>query len=386
MRDTVSSSGARATLLVVDDHEPNRFALGSVLRRAGYRVLEAGSGPDALAILRSTDPLPEVAIIDVRLPGTDGFELARQMAVDPHLTRVPVVHISAEANDPGDRIRGIEGGASAYLASPVAPEELLATVRMVLHAGRRAQAVRDERRFAFDLQHAFLPRPQKLAALPGIDLAVGYLPAMDRAQLGGDFYAAFTVERGVLLAVGDVAGHSLAAATVMVELRHALRAYALEDHQLHRILQLMDRLLTRFHPEVTATLCLALLDPRTGAMEIANAGHLPPLVLSPHGQAHYLTEHGPLLGLDLVHKPATPARLEHGQVLLMVTDGLIERPRTDLADSLEHLRHHATAAPCTPHALRETLLRHYSTDAHDDIALLAARRNPTNNHKSHHQP
>ncbi|MFE9574356.1 PP2C family protein-serine/threonine phosphatase [Streptomyces sp. NPDC006692] len=376
MTERMPRSGAGATILVVDDHEPNRFAVGSVLGRAGYRLLEAGSSAEALAVLHGADPLPELAIIDVRLPGVSGFELARLIAADPKLPRIPIVHISAEANDAHDRIQGLKGGASAYLASPVAPEELLATVVMALSAGREAQAARDERRFAFELQQAFLPPAQKLASLGGIDLAVGYEPAMERSQLGGDFYAAFAVERGVLLAVGDVAGHSLAAATIMVELRHVLRAYALESHEPHRILQLMDRLLVHFHPEVTATMCLAVLDVHSGAMEIANAGHLPPLVVSPDGQARYLPVHGPLLGLDLAHKPATPARLELDQVLLMVTDGLIERPRIDLADSLEELRQRAADTPCTPHTLRDALLRHYSTDTEDDIALLAVRRQP----------
>ncbi|MEV5944076.1 hypothetical protein [Streptomyces sp. NPDC051994] len=64
--------------------------------------------------------------------------------------------ISAEADDAHDRIQRLKGGASAYLASPVAPEELLATVGMALSAGREAQAARDERRFAFELQQAFL--------------------------------------------------------------------------------------------------------------------------------------------------------------------------------------------------------------------------------------
>ncbi|MFE9572827.1 SpoIIE family protein phosphatase [Streptomyces sp. NPDC006692] len=104
--------------------------------------------------------------------------------------------------------------------------------------------------------------------------------------------------------------------------------------------------------------------------------HLTPLVVSPDGQARYLPVHGPLLGLDLAHKPATPARLELDQVLLMVTDGLIERPRIDLADSLEELRQRAADTPSTPHTLRDALLRHYSTDTEDDIALLAVRRQP----------
>lgn len=363
-----------ATILVVDDHEPNRFAVGSVLRRAGHRVLEAASGPEALTVLHEADPLPDVAILDVRLPGVSGFELAQQVRNDPQLPHIPVIHISAEANDPGDRIRGLTAGAMAYLASPVAPEELLATVDRVLLSEREAKTVRDDRRFAFDLQHAFLPPPEKLAALEAVDLSVGYVPAMERAQLGGDFYAAFAVERGVLLAVGDVAGHSLAAATVMVELRHVLRAYALEGHQPHHILRLMDRLLVHFHPGVTATMCLVVLDVRSGAMDIANAGHLPPLVVSPDRQARYLHSHGPLLGLNLPHQPAVQARLEHGQVLLMVTDGLIERPRVDLAVSLEDLRRRAALAPCDPTALRDSLLQHYSRHTEDDIALLAVRR------------
>nr|WP_202457052.1 MULTISPECIES: fused response regulator/phosphatase [unclassified Streptomyces] len=364
--------------MVVDDHEPNRIALGSVLRRAGHRVLEAGSSPEALAVLHGSAPIPEIAIIDVRLPGMNGFELAQHIATDPALPRIPVIHISAEANDARDRVRGMEGGASAYLASPVAPEELLATVAMVLLAGREAKTAHDERRFAFDLQHAFLPRAEKLAALKGIDLAVGYVPAMERSQLGGDFYAAFAVERGVVLAVGDVAGHSLAAATVMVELRHALRAYALEGHAPHRILQLMDRLLVHFRPEVTATMCLLVLDTETGEMDVANAGHLPPMIVTPDGQATYLSVRGPLLGLNLDHQPAMPARLKRDEVLLMVTDGLIERPRVDLSHSLEDLRLHVSAnTPCTPHTLRDALLQHYSTDTEDDIALLAVQRQPT---------
>ncbi|WP_409235531.1 PP2C family protein-serine/threonine phosphatase [Streptomyces sp. PA5.6] len=378
MKEAAFDTGPKATILVVDDHEPNRLALGSVLRRAGHRVLEAGSSSEALAVLHGSAPIPEIAIIDVRLPGTDGFELARHIVADPALPRISIVHISAEANDAGDRVRGMEGGASAYLASPVAPEELLATVDMVLLAGREAKTAQDERRFAFDLQHAFLPRAEKLAALEGVDLAVGYVPAMARSQLGGDFYAAFAVERGVMLAVGDVAGHSLAAATVMVELRHALRAYALEGHEPHRILHLLDRLLVHFRPEVTTTMCLLVLDTETGEMEVANAGHLPPLIVTPEGRATYLPVRGPLLGLGLVHKPATPARLEHDEVLLMVTDGLIERPRVDLSHSLEDLRLHVAAnTPCTPHTLRDALLQHYSSDTEDDIALLAVKRQPT---------
>ncbi|WP_372348569.1 SpoIIE family protein phosphatase [Streptomyces sp. KL116D] len=123
-----------------------------------------------------------------------------------------------------------------------------------------------------------------------------------------------------------------------MELRHVLRAYALEGHEPHRIPQLMDRLLVHFHPEITATMCLLVLDTRSGTMDIVNAGHLP--------LARHLTRRRRGLlcpsmarcwASTSITSPPRPPWLDDGDLLLMVTDGLIERPRIDLAVSLEDL-------------------------------------------------
>ncbi|MFF4268360.1 SpoIIE family protein phosphatase [Streptomyces sp. NPDC001536] len=230
-----------------------------------------------------------------------------------------------------------------------------------------------ERHVALTLQHSFLPQPHKLPELPGMDVVVRYVPASRETEIGGDFYAALRTDEGVLTAVGDVVGHSLDAATVMVEIRHALRAYAVEDSDPAVLAERLDRLLQRYHPDLTATVCLALIDPATGRTRIANAGHIPPLIVRDTGSADYVKAAGPLLGVGLPHPPATELFLEPTDRLLMVTDGLIETRGTDLAASMEHLR--AAAAGSLPglDALCDTLLASFGHDREDDIAMLALR-------------
>ncbi|MEU9158256.1 fused response regulator/phosphatase [Streptomyces sp. NPDC048417] len=228
-----------------------------------------------------------------------------------------------------------------------------------------------EQHVALTLQHSFLPRPHQLPELPGVDIAVRYEPASRETEIGGDFYVALRVGDGVLTAVGDVVGHSLDAATVMVELRHALRAYCLAESDPAALAERLDRLLQHYHTEVTATVCLALIDPETGRTRIANAGHIPPLILGDDGSAEYVKASGPLLGVGLPHPPPTELVLEPTDRLLMVTDGLIETRGTDLTVSMEHLRAAAVGALPGVEALCDTLLACFGRDREDDVALLA---------------
>ncbi|GHH30914.1 fused response regulator/phosphatase [Streptomyces lanatus] len=230
-----------------------------------------------------------------------------------------------------------------------------------------------EREVALTLQHSFLPQPHRLPELPGVDLVVRYVPASRQAEIGGDFYAALRTRDGVLTAVGDVVGHSLDAATVMVEIRHALRAYSVEQSDPRALAERLDRMLTHYHPEVTATVCLVLADPGSGQVRIANAGHIPPVLVRDAGGAEYVPVDGPLLGLALDRPEPTELVLEPGDRLLMVTDGLIETRGVDLATSMEQLRAAAVGAPGGLDALCDTLLACFGHDREDDIAMLALR-------------
>ncbi|MFG2962331.1 MULTISPECIES: SpoIIE family protein phosphatase [unclassified Streptomyces] len=525
------------TVLVVDDEPASRYAIGTALRRAGHEVVAVGGGAEALSELDvrlRKGRLPDVALIDVRLPDMSGFELCRRLRERPHMAGLPVVHFSALAVAPADRCPGLDTGAEAYLTVPAEPEDIDAAVRAAVRAARlRAddqalvrrlkllsetivsiQAARSlheladaaadgaarllgtpaavfvldqddelyrglcrertslalpdegahrevagllrrltrgqsgvrittvpaplwptgffrpgvqhdarltlvltqdgkvpvclatptrgqrrinpeneallaqlaqataltaepllmyqvERHVALTLQHSFLPRPHQLPELPGVDIAVRYEPASQETEIGGDFYAALRVGDEVLTAVGDVVGHSLEAATVMVELRHALRAYCLAESDPAALAERLDQLLQHYHAEVTATVCLALIDPATGRTRIANAGHIPPLILGEDGSAEYVKASGPLLGVGLPHPPPTELVLQPADRLLMVTDGLIETRGTDLTVSMEHLRSAAVGALPGLDALCDTLLACFGRDREDDVALLA---------------
>ncbi|UOZ07116.1 fused response regulator/phosphatase [Amycolatopsis sp. WQ 127309] len=228
----------------------------------------------------------------------------------------------------------------------------------------------EEHQLALTLQQSLLPR--ELPARPELEMAARYAPASDNAEIGGDFYEVSDIDGRLLIAVGDVVGHSIEAATVMGEVRHALRAYAVEGHGPVEILNLLDAMLRRYHPRSLTTLCLVVLDPASGELEIASAGHIPPLLADAAG-ARYVKIAGPLLGIGLPRPPATALTLDHGSLMLLVTDGLIERRGSVIDDGMDLLRT-AVTHDADLETLCDTLLDRFGEAAEDDIALLAFRR------------
>ncbi|MEV7203312.1 fused response regulator/phosphatase [Streptomyces griseoluteus] len=521
-----------ATVLVVDDNETNRYVLTTWLRRAGHTVVGAGTGEEGLAYLRGSEAVPDIAIIDVRLPDMSGFEVSERIKQDPATGYLPVIQISAAAISPEDHIEGLSRGADAYLDQPLDPGELVATVAATLRYARarqraeklaqrlntlnqvtlrvysatefpsfarqvtggtadvlagpacavflspQAQAVQattegpgaavalrptrpallnelaaacgleqdagvrllrvpearwrslspadhpagdvalalsrtkrgrppvcvavpavavrsadderllqqlantgalalealrtysEEHALGLALQRSFLPK--ELPSVPGVDLAVRYQPASEHAEIGGDFYEAVETADGLLLAIGDVVGHSVTAATVMGEVRHALRAYAIEGHPPQRILEALERLLGQSQPGITVTLCLVLVEPGGHRLHIANAGHIPPLVMEPGSAPRFHDPHGPLLGLGLPQPAPTTVLLPRGGRLLMVTDGLVEVRTAPLDVTLTEFRETVAGGPENIDELCDRLLARFGQNKDDDIAVIAA--------------
>lgn len=129
-----------AKILVVDDFEDGRAVASTFLRHAGFEVTEAATGGQALELAARG---PDLVILDVNLPDIDGFEVCRRLKSDPATAAIPVIHLSAAYREIDDRVRGLEGGADAYLTLPVRSEELLATVNTVLRVHRAEAEVRE---------------------------------------------------------------------------------------------------------------------------------------------------------------------------------------------------------------------------------------------------
>ena len=234
--------------------------------------------------------------------------------------------------------------------------------------GLRAYAA--EHNLALTLQRSLLP--MALPSDPRLSMAARYQPASTEAEIGGDFYEVAELDGTMLIAIGDVAGHSIAAATVMGEVRHALRAYAVEGHGPSEILLRLDAMLRRFHPRAFTTLCVMVADPVAGTVDVANAGHIPPLFVDDAG-ARYVTLPGQLLGIGGKRPPATRLPLPVGTTVVLMTDGLVERRGFSIDEDLEALRA-SVGAEDLPEAICTRLLAQFGRDKDDDIALLVFRR------------
>lgn len=117
------------TILHVDDNEINRYIVARMLRNAGFEVKEAATGKACLQLVAQQ---PNLIILDVHLPDIDGFEVCRRIKANPATSSIPVLHLSATFVKSEDKVQGLEGGADGYLAQPVEPIELIATVNALL--------------------------------------------------------------------------------------------------------------------------------------------------------------------------------------------------------------------------------------------------------------
>ncbi len=227
---------------------------------------------------------------------------------------------------------------------------------------------------ALTLQRTLLPGT--VPRVPGLDVAVRYEASAEYTEVGGDFYELFALDgRRSAIAIGDVVGHSLEAATTMAQLRTAVRAYALEGHGPVANLTRLNSLLLRFHPEMIATVCLLEFDADTGETEVANAGHLPPLIVDGAGP-RYLDAHGTMLGVDELRVVPSTFVFEPGQTMVLATDGLIERRGEHLDLGFDRLAAACADSYGSVDELCERILRDVGPlgGAQDDIALMALLR------------
>jgi PAS domain S-box-containing protein len=140
----MTSATDHLRILNADDYGPSRYARTKLLQQAGFAVVEAQTGAEALQ--QAIAARPHVVLLDVKLPDLDGYEVCRRLKAHPVTAAIPVLHISAAHRAAGDHARGLDAGADGFLVEPVAPEVLLATVRSVARARRAEEAVRSAAR------------------------------------------------------------------------------------------------------------------------------------------------------------------------------------------------------------------------------------------------
>ena len=288
-----------------------------LLLRSGERALAVVLGEDGEPV---TSDIPRSRLQEVLSPAVTGATSL--------ITAVPEVVLgqlvgAAFVDETGEPVGAILVPADVEgAADEIVP--LLAQLSIAISLARANMRALDvEHRIAMQLQQSLLPQTPPTSE--HVTIGFRYLASSTEAEVGGDFYEALALDATHFgIAIGDVVGHSLHAATIMGEVRHALRAYAIEGYGPLEIVERLDRLIRHFHPMMLTTLVYGVIDVGAGEFRFCNAGHLPPLVMRPGGESSYVTAHGSLLGIGDDTPPLVAVPFGRGDRLVLVTDGLIE--------------------------------------------------------------
>ncbi len=219
--------------------------------------------------------------------------------------------------------------------------------------------------------------PEALPEIPGLRFSAKYLPAGSGVKIGGDWYDVFPLSNGHLVfVIGDVVGRGVLAASVMAEIRTALRAYLMQRPELSELVSQLNELVVSMGRNRGATLSILELDPEREELVVLTAGHLPPLLIDPGGDARLLEQTPGLpIGVRAREDYVTfTYPFPTGSRLLLYTDGLIERRGEPIDEGFERLQTAARAAAQSVDSsfadrVYRALLDESPLD--DDVALLA---------------
>ncbi|UGS37610.1 SpoIIE family protein phosphatase [Capillimicrobium parvum] len=342
-------------------------------------IVQAAEGVDVAVRRVEFDPAPgglvqrvvhhrePVVIDDVAQAVELGADLGGQA-----VTSVLAVPLLLEESVMGTLIVGTLFGRSF---SPSDVSLLQVAADRATLAIERARLFEREHQIAQQLQRALLP--ERLPSVPGLRLAARYLPGGAGTKVGGDWYDALALPGGRLaLVMGDVAGRGVIAAATMGQLRSALRAYALEDVGPAEVLTRLNRFQMLLAEDSMATVVLLVLDPQSGTVRYANAGHPPPILLDGDHEPVFLdgARSTPLGALDDALYTEATAELGPGTTVVLYTDGLVERRGSTLDEGFARLRDVLAAGGHEPEELCEAILGGAlgAATSSDDVTFVVA--------------
>ena len=359
------------SILLVDDQPANLQVLMHTLERFGCKLLVAKNGEAALAIARKVHP--DLILLDIMMPGIDGFEVCRRLKADQNTQNIPVIFLSA-LDETEDKVHGLQLGAVDYIAKPFQPEEVIARVNthLTIHQlTKEVQLQKDELehelKIVAQLQRNLLP--QSLPQIDGLKLAVHYETSR---YTGGDYYDVVELPNGLLaILVADAEGHS-APATVMMAITCTLfRSCSSCLEKPDQILSYINDNLCKVNLESFVTAIYAVYDIQRKKMKIARAGHPFPIrCRSTEKTAEEIQCEGvPLMGFQpYAEVPVTEVVLEPGDRLLFYTDGITDRSNEmqELYGKNRLLSELGTAALNDPEAILSGIM--------DDLSRFAGNR------------
>ncbi|HJQ43235.1 MAG TPA: PP2C family protein-serine/threonine phosphatase [Jatrophihabitantaceae bacterium] len=240
--------------------------------------------------------------------------------------------------------------------------------------GEVAHLLREQRNIAETLQRALLPK--QVPELPGVHIAMRYIPGEHGVEIGGDWYDLIPLDdRRFFFVVGDVSGRGVTAGSVMASLHFAIRGFVSEGHSPEKVLTTLAGLLNVSRDQHFATVLCGIADVEQHVVTFANAGHLPPLLVGNGTREFVRTQVGPPIGVGTrpVYEPVT-VTVPPGGLFLAYTDGLVERRGESLDAGLSRLESSVAVADGSLEDLLDTVAADLAQDGQeDDTAILGVK-------------
>ena len=324
----------RKTVLIVDDAPSNLQLVDSILKDS-YNVRIATNGAKALELVRAK-PEPDLILLDVMMPGMDGYEVCTRLKADAGTKDIPVIFLTGQT-EAADETRGFDVGAVDYIHKPFSPAVVKARVHthLVLRAIReqlamQLLALQKELETARQIQLSILPR--ETPKIEGLDIGARYIPM---SAVAGDFYDFIVVDdKHVGILIADVSGHGMPAALIASMLKIAFAAETVCAANPAQVLQGLNRSLCGKFQHHYVTAAYVYVDMERCTLSYAGAGH-PPLVVwgPPTGEVHKIEENGLFLGkFGFATYTAVEIPLVHGSWVLLYTDGVTETTNPQMTE------------------------------------------------------
>jgi phosphoserine phosphatase RsbU/P len=369
-------------VLLVDDAKANLDILVEGLK-SDYKLSLALNGQMALQIAARMPP--DLVLLDIVMPGLDGYEVCRRLRQMPETAEVPIMFLSS-LEEVQHKTRGFEMGANDYLTKPFEMLEVKARVRSLLKAKAYSDAVKEqmasELRIAREIQMGMLPHDfTDTERKYGVEFGAMLEPAR---EVGGDLYGVCTGASGrLVLFLGDVSGKGIPASLFMVRAISLARLLAREIADPERILSRLNDELAADNPfGMFVTFLCGVFDPSSGRLVLANGGHCRPVLLSAGKPPCWAVKN---LGTALGFEPDMPFErteltLHEGDALIFYTDGVSEafNPQEECYGNERLLEDAAAFAGQSAPAMTAGLLQKVRAFAgtapqSDDIAILSLR-------------
>jgi serine phosphatase RsbU (regulator of sigma subunit) len=317
---------AKKVVLLVDD-TPANIQIALAILKDLYQVRVATNGAKALELANS-EPVPDLILLDVMMPGMDGFEVCTRLKAAQTTREIPVIFLTGQT-EIEDETRGFEVGGVDYIHKPFSPAVVKARVNthLVLRGIREqlAQqllAIRSELETARQIQLSILPR--EMPNVEGLDIAARYIPM---SEVAGDFYDFIIVDEKRLGAlVADVSGHGMPAALISSMMKIALAAQAPFASDPARVLSGLNQALCGKFQGHFVTAAYLFIDTEKKSIWYAGAGHPPLLLRDPSvGNTREVIENGLMLGA-FPHATYSAVELpfNEGTWAIVYTDGILE--------------------------------------------------------------